>query len=516
MSIAGAKPLVSGRLIGQPVHPAPVSGWRRMLSDSLLVSGSAAVCQVLAVGTSLLLRAALDPAQMGIWQALKMLLSYSNYANLGISKGAARELTVALGRGDAAAAERGLSLAFTVNTIGSLLVAAVLAGSGAWIGISRASLCNNPWAIGLMALAVMVVLQRHVSFRVTILRCRQAFAATALLSLLEGVLTLGVAAWATSIWGLPGLYAGTLLVLVSSLVYLRRRNDQPFAWIWDRREIARLISIGGPILLSGIAATLLQSLDKLMILGYSTDREYQLGCYSLALLVSGQLYGLANMLSLAMGPRYGELFGRSGSRRQVALLAARASELQGALLGLLGGLALVAAVPVLGRMLPDYEAGLAPSLWVVPGAVAMGLSLPANQFLVAVYRERRVLAALLAATALAAVCNHWALVGGFGLRGVAMATSMAYAAYLTLMVAISLWPELDGAARCRYALGLGLTLGPTLGLALLLETIRPSGPGDWGLAAGKALAVLACWCVTVVAGWQLGGWTALWREEAEN
>ena len=52
--------------------------------------------------TSLLLRMLLSPAQMGIWQAVKLLLSYGNYANLGISKGAAREYTVALGHGDTA------------------------------------------------------------------------------------------------------------------------------------------------------------------------------------------------------------------------------------------------------------------------------------------------------------------------------------------------------------------------------------------------------------------------------
>ena len=39
-----------------------------------------------------------------------------------------------------------------------------------------------------------------------------------------------------------------------------------------------------------------------MILAYSSNREFDLGCYSLSLLVSGQIFGLANMLSLVMGP----------------------------------------------------------------------------------------------------------------------------------------------------------------------------------------------------------------------
>lgn len=78
---------------------APAGGWRRVAIDWLTVSGATAICHALGMVTSLLFKVLLDPAQMGIWQALKMLLSYGNYANLGISKGAIRDYTVALGRG---------------------------------------------------------------------------------------------------------------------------------------------------------------------------------------------------------------------------------------------------------------------------------------------------------------------------------------------------------------------------------------------------------------------------------
>ena len=478
-----------------------------------MVSGSAAICQALGVATSLLLRLALDPAQMGIWQTLRLFLNYANYANLGISKGAARELSVALGRGETAEAERGLNLAFTVNTLSSFVYAAVLAGVGTWSALASGGLWSNAWAIGLLALSALVVLQRHVTFRVTILRCRQSFGVTAQLSVVEGILTLVVGASAAWYWGLSGLYAGTLAVLVGSLAFLHFRAADAFDLAWDRREISRLIGIGGPILLAGAVTTLFQSLDKLMILVYSPDREFELGCYSLSLLVSGQIFGLANMLSLVMGPRYGELFGRIGRRREVAMLAARASELQSAALAILGGVAIVAAGSVLGRMLPEYRPGLAPALWLVPGAVALGLSLPATQYLVAVGRQRRVLAALVAATAVAAVGNHLALTLGYALVGVAISTSISYGASYLLMVAISIWPELDWAARKRYVIVTLCTLVPSLTSAALLELGWPSV--GTGRAAGmlKVALVLVVGAATVLVGWQWGGWKAAFRAE---
>ena len=506
-------PVSTVATVAASTAPAPVSGWRRMLGDSLVVSGSAAICQALGVVTSLLLRLALDPAQMGVWQALRLFLNYANYANLGISKGAARELSVALGHGETVEAERGLHLAFTVNTLSSFVYAAVLAGVGVWLGLASGGLWSDAWAVGLLALSVLVVLQRHVTFRVTILRCRQAFGVTAQVSVVEGILTLVVGASAAWCWGLNGLYAGTLAVLVGSLAFLHFRGAERFAWAWDRREIGRLIGIGSPILLAGAVTTLFQSLDKLMILAYSSDREFELGCYSLSLLVSGQIFGLANMLSLVMGPRYGELFGRVGRRRDVAMLAARASELQAAALAILAGVAIVAAGPVLGRMLPDYGPGVAPALWLVPGAVALGLSLPANQFLVAVGHERRALAALVAATAVAAVGNHLALTLGYSLVGVAISTTLSYVASYLLMVAISIWPELDRAARERYAIVTSFTLVPSLACAMSLEVGWPSvdtGPATTTL---KIALVFVVWAATVLVGWQWGGWKAACRAE---
>ena len=486
--------------------PAPVTGWRRMLGDWLVVSGATTVCHALGIATSLLLRMLLSPAQMGVWQALKLLLSYGNYANLGISKGAVREFTVALGRRETSNAERGLNLAFTVNTVTSLLYAAVLITAGVWIGCAGGGRWSGAWAAGMIAVGGLAVLWRYVTFHVTILRSKQDFATTSQLSILEAVLTLVVGGLATWQWGLPGLYGATLLVMAAALVYIRPRRAVTIRWAWDAAEIRRLVIIGGPILLAGSLSSVFRSLDKLMILAYLPDREFQLGCYSLALLVSGQLFGLGNMLSMVMGPRYGEKYGRSGDRREVARLAARASELLAGAMALPAALALVAATPLLGWLLPKYQTGLAPLVWLVPGALALALSLPASQYLIAVDRQRRALAAVVAATALAAVANHLALNGGYGLPGVAVATTAGYVVYLVIVVGVSLWIELESFERFRYLAMLGLALGPTIGMALLLERLWPSGEAGWPSVAAKIAAVAVAWGLSVSVGWHHGGW----------
>ncbi len=97
--------------------------------------------------------------------------------------------------------------------------------------------------------------------------------------------------------------------------------------------------------------------------------------------------------------------------------------MQAAGIALPAALAIVVAPPLLAWLLPDYQTGLPPLTWLVPGAVALTLALPCSQYLVAVGRQRRALAGVLIAAIIAALGNHLALSGGYGLIGVAKATA---------------------------------------------------------------------------------------------
>ena len=489
---------------------APARGfWQRLARDLALVGSSTAACHALGVVTSLLLRTLLSPAQMGIWQGLKMFLSYSNYANLGVSKGAARELAIARGHGNLAAAERGLNLAFTVNVVSSVLFGVALAVGAVGYALYGQGPYTVAWSVGLAVLAVTVIIQRHVTFQVTILRAEQQFGLTSAIAMLEAALALIVGAVATWLWGLTGLYLSTIAVLIGSWIVLRATATRRLTWTWDRREASRLVGIGGPILLAGVVGTLFRSIDKLLILSLSADREYQLGCYGLALLVSSQLVGLATMLAVTLGPRFGELFGRSGRRASAAHLAARSSELMAALLAFVGGMAIVAGPALLGRMFADYREGLAPLAWVVVGAVLAGLSLPLSQYLTAVGRERIALAAVSMATLIAGLGCSWTLTHNGGLTGVAQAMALAQACYWLLLLA-ALWPELSDADRGRFAMSHVLALLPTLGLAWLLGASADHSE-LLSTTAIKVFLVAIVSLTTSLIGWRYGGWRDVWQ-----
>ncbi|HEX2518976.1 MAG TPA: oligosaccharide flippase family protein, partial [Castellaniella sp.] len=426
------------------------------------------------------------------------------------SKGATQELAIACGRGDVDAARHGLNLAHTINTLTSCLYALILAAAGLAIGLRAEGPWSMVWAVGLTVIGALAVVQRHVTFQVTILRAKQAFGVTARLQLLEATLTLVVSAAAIWLAGLWGLFSATLCVLLASWAFVRRTGAEPLHMAWDWPEIRRLIALGGPILLAGVASSLFRSLDKLMILGYLADREYQLGCYSVALMVGTQLYGLGNMISTVMGPRYCELLGRTGSVAEVARLAARASQLQAALLSLPAALAIVVAPPVLLLLLPDYHEGLAPLVWLIPGVMAVAMALPCSQCLVAVGRGQCVLVVLLTCAALAALGNHQVLSNGGGLTAVAQVMTAANIGYLVILAALSLWPYLPSAERAHYV----VLIASTLGGCLLLSAVAHANAAaaiDVPTACWAALVLFGIWLIGMLLGWRYGGWSAACR-----
>jgi O-antigen/teichoic acid export membrane protein len=492
---------------------APVSGWRRALSDSALVAAATLFGHALGAVTSLLLRWLLEPTYMGIWQGLKLFLSYGNYAGLGVSKAAAREVSLAAGSGDAASARRAVNLGFTVNTLTSAAYAAVLLAAAGWLWWTDDghSSLTPVWAAGLAIMAALAMLQRYVTYQVSILRAEQGFATSSWLNAQEAVLTLAVSAAAVWLWGVHGLFASAVIVLLASLAFLRGRACTP-RLAWDWLEVRRLMWIGSPLLAAGVASSLFRSLDKLMILAYLDDGEFQLGCYSLALLLTTQMYGLANMLSAVMGPRYGELFGRTSDCREVARLAARATEPLAAALALPAALAIAAAPPVLEWLLPKYRPGLEPLLWLVPGTLAVTLALPASGYLVAVNRGRTVLAVLVVSILVTAIGNHLALRGGSGLRGVAAATLLGDVVYLLLMTGMSIWPRLERRERMRYLFTLGSAMLPILTLAAALNFASRSDVTSPLAAIAPAAVVITLWSTAVLIGWRAGGWRQHWKQ----
>ncbi len=478
---------------------SPARSLRRQATPGTLlrqwwqVGSSTLLGQVLGVVGALAIRMLVSPAAMGIWQACRLVLSYSNYASLGVTKAAARQWAVAVGSGRRDEAQRAAQTAWGFAGAVSLLVGGVVAGLAWWQYASPGDWAAT-WAAALALVAVAVPLQRWVTFRVGLLRAGQQFQTTASLSVAEAFWCLGLSVLGAWLAGAVGLCGAVLLGLVFSAVFLHVVEAPCPRPRWDPACLKRLLRTGLPLVLGGAAFSLFRSLDKLMLLFYLPQGEFALGCYSAAMLAQGQLFGLGNTLAGVLGPRLAQRWGRTGSRAQVAHAALETTQALALLLAGPAAAAVALGPWVLGLLLPEYQPGLVALPYLACGALALVLALPAQHALVAWDRPRLLLVVVLVASGLLAAGNHVVLNHGGGLQQVAQVTCAVNWLFLLLLSGVAFTRAAGPQALVRLYGDLGWMLLPLwLALAVLPQQGEP--------ALLTLLGVFALWAVVLRRRW---------------
>lgn len=473
----------------------------RLVRDTVLVGSGSVLCQVLGTLTAVALRMIMEPALIGVWSGLRVFLGYGNFAGLGASKAAAREIAYESARGNRAATERATSVAFTINTLTSALYMLGLFAAAAWLRATSTRPLVDYWASGLVATGVFVLLSRYSTFLISVLWALQEFGRTTRLALFEAALTLVVTCAGVWFWGLYGLFVGTMVVMLGGIAYLHVGGGVRLRLSWDWPETKRLVAIGAPILAGGLALTVFRSVDKLMILAYLPDGEHALGCYSIGLMAAGALTSLANVIGVVSYPRYQVRYGETGDPREVARLALRLTEASSAVLSVVFLLAALAGPPLLAWLLPAYRPGLPALLVLLPGTLLLSLSRPACHHLITVGRQHLTVAVLLAAVLVAIASNYVALRFGAGITGVAVASTASYSVYALALGALAYGPLFsagqlfDFFVRCAAPV---LLAAGTFGFGAYVTSVRVVSP---------LFLVMSTICGTLI----VVGWSMLWR-----
>jgi O-antigen/teichoic acid export membrane protein len=400
---------------------------RLPLRDSVRVVAAGQLGRVLGIVTALALRWMLEPALLGVYSGLRVFLDQTNRTSLGIGLGAAQEVPSLRARGRYAEARDLTDVAYTTTTITCVIYAVVLmVGAVVWWSSRAGRPFGAEWAAGLAIVAGLTVLQRRMSFHVAMLRARGQFGVTAELDALEAVLgavitLLGV--WLAGFWG---LLAAVGLILALKSAWLSWRRPLRFRHRFDLASTIRLARVGLPIFANTALFGAVMSLDRVLILTRLPDGARAAGLYSAALLATGWSLDIAGRIATVLDPHFRVTLGRGGSVSNVIDAANRASRAQAPALFLLS-LVVFAVGPIgLGLVLPKYEEGLTALRPLVPGTLALAMSWPSRQALIALERPWR----LGLATAIGLIVG---LVAGTiaadraGIEGVAAVMSLSYA-----------------------------------------------------------------------------------------
>lgn len=396
----------------------------RWLRELVGFGSATALDQGARLASNLVIAGLLGPTAWGIWFLLSLVLQYGSMVHLGALNGMNREIPSALGRADADAADQvratTLGVVFASYVVGAALLGAVLVPLGVVPGGALAWL-----------MIALLASQQLATFAFMNLRARTEFMAAARLQFVSAFAYPLATIPLSQAWGLEGFLAGQIawFLLLAALAALRSPGlfRPRFSWAAARP----LIAIGFPIMLIGVIHTVFATVDRWVI--QANLGPTSLGHYAIAIMALGAIGLLPRVVSQQVYPRMAMAWARDRHWRTLEPLMARQRWMALAISAPAALFVALVAPWAIRAFLPAYEPGI-PALVVsmliplvkVPGA---GYG---NAFNV-VGLQHWYLTSLAIAT-VANVGASVALVGPYGLAGVATGTVIGYAVFAVVMM----------------------------------------------------------------------------------
>lgn len=374
----------------------------------------------------------IGPSNYGIWNAVSLVLAYGAYLELGALSAMGRDLPFYIGQGDVkkAAAVEGTARRLTI--IGALLGALLV------LSFSFLSSHSPMMALGLQAMAAVLILQQVYTYHRVVLRSHNQFNELSQQQVLFAVLSSGLAVVFVVFLELEGRMIAAVLAQAAIVLYAVRRNPwrpvPKFEWhvAWS------LMRVGIPIIISGFIVSLLVTIDRLMVITFLGEK--QLGFFGLALLLTTVVSLIPAMASQVLYPRITYQFGNSGkSVESLRSFVLTPPKILSTLLPIIIGVLYLSVPLVISALLPAYSQGITAARIVVVGIFFYGILGLTDYFLVTTGKLKQYAFFGCIALVFNIVLDLLFIHMGYGIEGIAVAgTLLTYFFYSCIVIGYAL------------------------------------------------------------------------------
>jgi O-antigen/teichoic acid export membrane protein len=404
----------------------------KIIRDFLGYSASAIVSQALGLIAGFWVARLLGPSDFGVWNAVSLVLVYGAYLELGALSAMGRDLPFYHGQRDV---EKAIALEGAARrvTIFGALVAALFV-----IAFSFLPTHSLKMALGLQAMAVVLILQQVYTYHRVVLRSHNYFKELSQQQVLLAIVSSGLAILFTVYFGLEGRLVAAILALAVIVLYAVRRNPWRPVPNFNLSTAWSLIRVGLPILISGFILSLLSTIDRLMVITFLGEK--QLGYFGLALLLTSVVSLIPAMASQVLYPRITHQYGSSGNNVEAlrSFVLTPPVILSASLPVLIGSLYLSLPL-VIAVFLPAYIPGVTAARIVIIGTFFFGILGLTDYFLVTIGKLKQYALFGCVALLLNIVLDYLFLQLGYGIEGIALGgTLITYLFYSSIVIGYAL------------------------------------------------------------------------------
>ncbi len=336
-------------------------------NTALLYTGSSVLVSACTMIAGICMVRWIAPADIGLWQSVRLAVTYSMFALAGVNNGLSRELPFFMGKSDERTSR--LLAGTTLMYVLGACVVVLLGGVGSLFMFRDR---GEKVLFAIAAVTASIIFTFYTYYLIVTFRSSKSFADLSKVKLAEGCV--GLASIVLLFYfGYNGMLLRVLLIalVVVGLMHLWRPIRVSPAW--DAGSFWLLLKTGAPIFALDYLANSAATCDRLVLLKLGGVQD--VGYYSMALLAREAVTIVPSALSEYIYPRMSFSYGQDGDPRRLWRMAVKSSLLVVAVMIPIAIAGWFLLPPVVTRLFPKYTEGVTAAQWLLVAAVFSGATL---------------------------------------------------------------------------------------------------------------------------------------------
>ncbi len=387
---------------------------------------------------SVYVKANIDPLVFGIYSTCLLLKSYFSYAQLGSLNAFNRDYPQLIGAEDKEKAKQYRDTTFTYVLVVFATLSLVMSIAILLVGSFKGT--DGRYTYGLIFCAFITTTSVIESFLSSRVRIDGSFKFTSLVIVTE-LLATGVGFIIVPLMGYYALYIVTIGASCIGIMMYYKRGISDITLQLDRTLLRTIILSGIPLLINNLIWTIVDSIDKFVILGFMNAER--LGLYSIAQMAFSYMIMIPSAMSQLFYVNLGKVYGATGSKEQLNRVAINYTLVIATVMSFLVLTAYFFIEPLVILIMPKYSDGVS-SAQILMLALAIYTPTMVNGNILTILKKN---AALLRGSIylciLNAVCSiAFVMLRGVNIESVALGTAMSYL-MRTVILIVQLKREAD-------------------------------------------------------------------------
>lgn len=377
---------------------------------------------------SIFVKAHIEPLEYGIYSACLLLQTYMTYIQLGSLNAFNRDYPQLVGAGEKEKAKKYRDTTFTFLLQAFLIATVIISAIVLLITKGR----NEQYTYGLILCAIITTVTMIENFLASRVRIDGSFKYTSFVIVMELIAVL-FGFWMIPKTGYYGLYIVTIGTMVIGIVLYYKKGVSDLELSVDKTLLKTIIFSGMPLLINNLIWTVVNSIDKFVILGLINTES--LGLYSIAQMTFSYMVLIPNAMSQLFYVQLGKTYGATESVDELNIAATKYTLVLSAVVSYIVICAYFFMEPLVNWFMPKYSGGVKAAQILMLGLAIYAPTMVNSNILTILKKNAALLRGSIYLCVLNAICSvSLVVVRGATIENVALGTAISYLIRTVILV----------------------------------------------------------------------------------